>query len=142
MLSLLSCNYLCWSLVLSSKITIFLHFKLSWYIQSYSNLISSICCRLSGGIYISLGITVGFTDVSSIWMAVDFLWSSRVLFEASLVVFSVILFTTRSPVTSAFFFFDYHLSEAVLRELVADNLWCQYLLLISLQRRKIHLPLK
>lgn len=96
---------------------------------------SIICFRLSGDMYLSLGIPVGCTDVSSICTAVDFLGSLRELIGTAFTIFSVILFPTRLPVVSAVF--RIALFESVLKRLVAEffvvsSSFCLYLLFRAL----------
>ena len=74
-------------------------------IYNYSNQNSSTTCyRCSGGIYFRFVISTGCTDISSICAGiVNLLGSSRKLFEATFVVFSAIIFPTRSPFSPAGF---------------------------------------
>ena len=84
-------GYLCypsnlWSSGTPLPLYIYKHHNWSW---------STTCSHFSGGLYIFLGVLVGFG------ICVNFFGSSWVLFEATFVIFSAILFSTRSLVASA-----------------------------------------
>ena len=125
--SIFSLNFDGWSLVLFSKYIIFWYSIFFLYIYNCISL-SIICCDFSGGMYISLGISVG----CGICLEVDFLGSLQVLFEAAGLILSEILFPNRSPGVSTSFWIT--LLEALLRTSVVNfffysnclHTYCQY----------------
>ena len=82
-------------------------------------------------VYLSFGIPIDGVDVLSIFTGiVDLFGSSWVFFETAFVIFTAILFPTKSPISSAVFWIA--LSNAVFSASVGDifcgikNLWSKF----------------